>query len=157
MPHPPIPILKISNNKWVKLCLWTAVVILAIFTAAIPGILQIMRRADAQTALGNAKSLRLALQAASMECYAADRSFHDISGPGGVTEEVWRKVITDSKVPGDFWILQMDENGYEVQCFLYQEGGFTVTYHKDPLVYAVSYGEEYIRTSFPGQKEDPNP
>ncbi len=122
------------------------VLILAIVTAAIPSTLAIMRRADAQVALGNAKSLRMALQVASTEAYAAGAPFSDASQIGGVTEEVWRKVIVDSKVPGDFWVLQTDESGYEVLRFLYQEGDFTVSYSKEPLVYEVYYQQTYIQT-----------
>lgn len=122
------------------------VLILAVVTASIPGVLTIMRRADAQVALGNAKSLRLALQTASTEAYAAGRPFGDPSKTGGVAEEYWREVIIDSKVPGDFWVLQTDASGYDVLRFLYQEGDFTVSYTKEPLVYEVYYRQAYIQT-----------
>lgn len=124
------------------------VILLAVLTAAIPGALAIMRRADAQVALGNAKSLRIALQAASTEAYAAGKPFLDVSANGGVTDEVWQEVIMNSKVPGDFWVLQAGEDGYEVLRFLYQEGDFTVYYCKEPLVYEVYYQQQYIRTQF---------
>lgn len=122
------------------------VLILAILTASIPGVLTLMRRADAQVALGNAKSLRIALQVASTECYAAGRPFCDRTAEGGVTAEVWQQVLMDSKAPGDFWVLQTDESGYEVRRFLYQEGDFTVRYCKEPLTYEVYYQQSYIRT-----------
>lgn len=120
--------------------------ILALVTASVPGILAIMRRADAQVALGNAKSLRMALQAASVEAYGTGHFFCDASGEGGVTEEVWKKVITDSKVPGDFWVLQTDESGYEVQQFCYREGDFLVYYCSEPLTYEVYYQHAFIKT-----------
>lgn len=122
------------------------VILLAILIAAIPGALAIMRRADAQVALGNAKSLRLALQVASTEAYAAGRPFRDASQNGGVTEEVWQNAVTDSRVPGDFWVLQTDRTGYEVLRFIYQEGDFTVSYCKEPLSYEVCYQEAFIQT-----------
>lgn len=122
------------------------VLFLAILTASIPGVLTLMRRADAQVALGNAKSLRIALQVASTECYAAGRPFCDRTAEGGVTAEVWQQVLMDSKAPGDFWVLQTDESGYEVRRFLYQEGDFTVRYCKEPLTYEVYYQQSYIRT-----------
>ncbi len=99
---------KQNRNKRIAHILSIIIILLAILIAAIPGALSIMRRADAQVALGNAKSLRLALQVASTEAYAAGRSFRDASRNGGVTEEVWQNVITDSKVPGDFWVLQTE-------------------------------------------------
>lgn len=103
-----------------------------------------MRRADAQVALGNAKSLRIALDVASTEAYGAGRPFRDSSSQGGVAGEVWRKVLMDSKAPGDFWVLQTDESGYEVLRFLYQEGDFMVSYCKEPLTYEVYYQQTYI-------------
>ena len=135
-----------SKNRYLIRALSVIVLILAIVTASIPGILAIMRRADAQVALGNAKSLRLALQVASTEAYAAGRPFGDAAQTGGIAGESWRKVITDSKIPGDFWVLQTDESGYEVLRFLYQEGNFTVSYIKEPLAYQVYYQEAYIET-----------
>lgn len=120
--------------------------LLTIIVASIPGILHIMRRADAQVALGNAKSLRMALDSAATAHYGSGTSFFDASSFGNVPEEVWRQVITDSKVPGDFWVLQMDKTGCQVQRFYYQEGDFSVTYCREPLTYEVFYQQEYIRT-----------
>lgn len=138
---------KIIKNKWLIRWISVIVILLTILIAAIPGALYIMRRADAQVALGNAKSLRLALQVAAMDTYASGEPFCDISSSsGGVTEDIWREVITDSKVPGDFQVLQMDESGYEVLRFLYQEGDFSVLYCKEPLSYEVYYQESYIQT-----------
>lgn len=133
----------------IRFTLTVVTLLLAVLTAGIPGALALMRRADAQTALGNAKSLRIALQAASTKCYAAGRPFCDRSCEGGVTEAVWREVLTDSRVPGDFWVLQTDESGYEVLRFYYREGNFTVLYCREPLTYEVSYGQLYIQTDAP--------
>lgn len=134
-----------ENRKWFVRSLSLILLILTIVIAAIPGALLIMRRADAQVALGNAKSLRLALDTAAKECYGSGQIFFDPSSLGGVTEEVWQQVINDSKIPGDFWVLQTDESGYEVRRFHYQEGGFSVTYCREPLTYEVFYQEELIR------------
>ena len=141
------------NKKKLPIYLLTIlVIILAIVVGAIPGALLLMRRADAQVALGNAKSLRIALQVAARESYALDTPFCDNSGKAGVTEDVWKRVITDSKVPGDFWVLQMDESGFEVQRFLYQEGDFTVVYCREPLLYEVYYRQAYIQTRNAGKE-----
>lgn len=139
-------VIKQQNNRWLIRILSANILVLAVFVAAMPGTLLLMRRADAQVALGNAKSLRLALDSASMETYASGQPFRDISADGGVSEEVWREVILGSKVPGDFWLLQTDKSGYEVQRFLYREGDFTVEYCKEPLTYEVSYQQNYIQT-----------
>ena len=141
------------NSKKLPIYLLTIlVIILTAVVAAIPGALLLMRRADAQVALGNAKSLRIALQVAARESYALDAPFCDSSCRAGVTAEVWQRVITDSKVPGDFWVLQMDDSGFEVQRFLYQEGDFTVVYCKDPLSYEVYYQQAYIQTRNAGKE-----
>lgn len=139
--------IKKTAPKRITGLLTATVLILAVLVAAVPGTLVIMRRADAQVALGNAKSLRVALQVASTEAYGAGRPFGDVTARGGVTEEVWQAVLMDSKVPGDFWILQTDESGYEVERFMYQEGDFTVSYCKEPLTYEVHYRQMYIQTS----------
>lgn len=136
---------KSTNRRHIRV-LSVIVLILAVVTVSIPGMLTVMRRADAQVALGNAKSLRLALQVASTDAYAAGKPFGDVTRTGGVAEEAWRQVITDSKVPGDFWVLQTDESGYDVLRFLYREGDFAVSYTKEPLVYEVYYGQVYIQT-----------
>lgn len=135
-----------KSNKKIMRFLSIIIFLLAILVAAIPSALTIMRRADAQVALGNAKSLRIALQAAATETYAAGRPFRDASGNGGVTEEVWTEVLMDSKVPGDFWVLQTNKSGYEVLRFWYQEGDFSVLYTAEPLTYEVYYQEAYIQT-----------
>lgn len=135
-----------TKKKMLTYCLTILTIVLAIIVAAIPGALLLLRRADAQVALGNAKSLRIALQVAARENYAADFPFCDTSGYGGVTKEVWQRVLMDSKVPGEFWVLQTDESGYEVTRFLYQEGDFTVIYTKEPLKYEVYYQQSYIET-----------
>ena len=129
--------IKKSKSNRITRFLTATVLILAVLVAAVPGILAVMRRADAQVALGNAKSLRVALQVASTEAYAR----------GGVAGEVWQAVLMDSKVPGDFWVLQTDESGYDVVRFVYQERDFTVSYCKEPLAYEVYYRQAYIQTS----------
>lgn len=135
-----------SKNRRITRFLSVLVIVLAVLTAAIPGALAIMRRADAQVALGNAKSLRVALQVASKEAYGEGRPFRDGAAPGGVTGEIWRSVLTNSRVPGDFWVLQTDESGYEVVRFIYWEGDFTVSYCRDSPTYEVCYRQAYIVT-----------
>ena len=136
----------LTNQRRIQYGLSAAAVLLAVFVAVRPGVLYMMRRADAQVALGNAKSLRLALQVAGTEVYAAGQPFCDGTKENGLSRENWTKVLMDSKAPGDFWILQTDESGYEVRRFLYQEGDFSVLYQKEPLTYEVYYQQSYIRT-----------
>lgn len=135
-----------TKNRQIYQILTAIILILAVSTASVPAILAVMRRADAQVALGNAKTLRLALQTASTEAYAAGEPFGDASQTGGIAVDSWRKVMMSGKVPGDFWVLQTDESGYEVLRFLYREGDFTVSYCKEPLTYEVYYRQAYIQT-----------
>ena len=139
--------IKKSKSNRITRFLTVVVLALAVLVAAVPGILAVMRRADAQVALGNAKSLRIALQVASTEAYGAGRPFGDVTARGGVAGEVWQAVLMDSKVLGDFWVLQTDESGYDGVRFVYQEGDFTVSYCKEPLAYEVYYRQAYIQTS----------
>lgn len=118
--------------------------ILLLAVAIIPGVLRILYRADAQVALGHAKSVRLALQITGTEEYGRNGIFCDASHEGGVTESVWKDVLTLSKAPGDFWVLQVEEDGYTVKQFVYQEGEFTVWYQSNPVSYTVYHNETMI-------------
>ena len=118
--------------------------ILLIAVAIIPGVLRILYRADAQVALGHAKSVRLALQITGKVSYGRNDTFTDASQEGGVTESVWKDVLTLSKAPGDFWVLQVGEDGYTVKQFVYQEGEFTVWYQSNPVSYTVYHNETMI-------------
>lgn len=118
--------------------------ILLLAVAIVPGVLRILYRADAQVALGHAKSVRLALHITGTEGYGRNSAFCDASHEGGVTESVWKDVLTLSKAPGDFWVLQVEEDGYTVKQFVYREGEFTVWYQSNPVSYTVYHNETMI-------------
>ena len=117
--------------------------ILLLAVAIVPGVLRILYRADAQVALGHAKSVRLALQVTGQECYGRSGTFFDASKEGGVAESIWTEVLNLSKAPGDFWVIQMAEDGYTVEKFVYREGDYTVWYTLEPKSYTVYY-EDYM-------------
>ena len=129
---------------WIHRGLYTLVILLLVIVLVIPGALRLLYRADAQVALGHAKSVRLALQITGTEEYGRNGIFCDASHEGGVTESVWKDVLTLSKAPGDFWVLQVEEDGYTVKQFVYQEGEFTVWYQADPVSYTVYHNETMI-------------
>lgn len=54
-----------------------------------------------------------------------------------------KSVLNLSKAPGDFWVLQMAEDGYTVEKFVYREGDYTVWYTLEPKSYKVYY-EDYM-------------
>lgn len=137
--------LRISiQYRILRMVLLVLVVILLAVVTVIPGVLRILYRADAQVALGHAKSVRLALQMTGKETYGGNRSFCDASKQGGVTESVWTEVLELSKVPGDFQVLQVGDDGYTVKQFYYQEGDFTVWFQSDPSSYIVYRNEAII-------------
>ena len=53
---------------------------------------------------------------------------------GGVAESIRTEVLNLSKAPGDFWVLQMAEDGYTVEKFVYREGDYTVWYTLEPKI-----------------------
>ena len=94
-------------------------------------------------ARGHAKSVRLALQVTGQECYDRSGTFFDAFQEGGVAESIRTEVFNLSKAPGDFWVLQMAEDGYTVEKFVYREGDYTVWYTLEPKSYTVYY-EDYM-------------
>lgn len=142
--HGPTAPIKYGAVSW-----WLTVVcvILLAVIAAAGSVLGLLYRADAHVALGNAKTVRMALYTASIEAYGENRPFMDSAHEGGVSEAVYNEVLTACKVPGDFWVLQTDKNGYTVQQMIYTEGDFTVTYTADPVTWSVSVGVDLIHAA----------
>lgn len=93
--------------RWIKSVLMILIIILLAIVTVIPGALRLLYRADAQVALGHAKSVRLALQVTGKESYGRNDTFTDASQEGGVTESVRKEVLMLSKAPGDFWVLHI--------------------------------------------------
>lgn len=127
--------------------LTVACVILLAVVALCGSVLGLLYRADAHVALGNAKTVRMALYAASIEAYGENRPFADPAQEGGVTKAVYADVLTACKVPGDFEVLRMAEDGYTVLKMMYTEGDFTVMYTADPVTWEVSVGVNLIHAA----------
>lgn len=125
--------------RWIKSILLILIIILLAIVTVIPGALRLLHRADAQVALGHAKSVRLALQVTGQECYGRNGTFLDASQEGGVAEGIRTEVLNLSKAPGDFWVLQTAKDGYTVEKFVYKEDEYTVWYTKEPKSYTVYY------------------
>lgn len=68
--------------RWIKSVLMILIIILLAIVTVIPGALRLLHRADAQVALGHAKSVRLVLQMTGKESYGGSRSFCDASREG---------------------------------------------------------------------------
>ena len=132
--------------RWIRSWLTVLMILMLAIVAVIPGVLRLIYRADAQVALGHAKTVRMAMKTTAIEQYGVDSAFSDASCQGGVAEGLYEEILWLSKAPGDFWILQMDKDGYQVQQFIYQEGEYTVWYTADPGQYTVYHENTMIDT-----------
>ena len=123
-----------------KVSYWLTVVviILAVVVVAVTGTIRMMVQADAHTALGYAKNLRIGLVVLSTEAYAAGRPFTDSTRPGGVAEGLYQEVLLLTTVPGDFQLYQTGENGYGVEHLVYTEWNITVEYRAHPVSWTVT-------------------
>lgn len=136
-----------TKYRWIRSALNVLLILLLVIVLVIPGVLRLIYRADSQVALGNAKSVRIAFQVTGTERYGSNGPFGDASQKGGVASGLYEEIIKLSKVPGDFWVLQTDETGYQVLRFIYQEGEYTVWYDADdPSPYKVYHEETMIDT-----------
>lgn len=133
-----------TKYRWIHRGLYALVILLLVIVLVIPGALRLLYRADAQVALGHAKSVRLALQMTGKESYGKNGTFCDASHEGGVTDDIWKEVMNLSKVPGDFWVLQTEKDGYTVKQFVYKEDEFTVWYQDEPKSYTVYHNDTMI-------------
>lgn len=138
----------IPKYSWLRSALTILLVILLAVVIVTPWALRLMYRADAQVALGNAKSVRTAARVAAIQQYAVGQSFSDASCEGGVAEGLYEDILALSKVPGDFWVMQTDETGYNVLRFVYREGEYTVWFElgdSEESSYEVYHDETMIR------------
>lgn len=136
------------KKKYAKVIRWLSIVtiILLAVVASIPGVMRVMYRADAQVALGHAKSLRTAFEIASTEAYGNGTTYFDASCEGGVKESTYVDILDTTKIPGDFWVTQVSKDRHYVTQFVYQEGEFTVWYTSEPKKFEVYHNDTYIET-----------
>lgn len=122
---------KISYRRIKKSLTILPILLLTLFAGA-PGVLRLVYRADAQVALGHAKSVRMAIQITGTEQYSKGKDFCDATQEGGVPEALYQKILNLSDAPGEFWVLQVGNDGYKVKQFVYREGNYTVWYQAPP-------------------------
>lgn len=126
-----------TKYDFVKRVLLFFVCLLLVVVIVVPGVLQLMYKADARVALGHAKTVRMAFVSLAKEQYGKGEELFDVTTPGHIKEGLYDDVIQLSKVPGDFWILETDETTLEVKQFIYQEGGYSVWYNANQGGYKV--------------------
>lgn len=129
--------------RWIKKAFLYVTLLLLLLLAGTPGVLRLIHRADAQVALGHAKSVRMAIQVTGTEQYGKGEKFCDASQKGGIPESLYNKILSLSDAPGEFWVIQVSNDGYEIQQFIYREGDYTVWYQANPRSYQV-YREEQL-------------
>lgn len=137
---------KISYRRIKRIFIFLILLFLLLL-AGLPGVLRLIYRADAQVALGHAKSVRMAIQVTGTEQYGKGEKFCDASCKGGIPESLYDKILSLSDAPGDFWVVQVSDDGYKVKQFVYREGDYTVWYQADPSSYQVCREEKMIDTT----------
>ena len=65
------------SYRWIKKFLTFFIILLLTLFAGAPGVLRLVYRADAQVALGHAKSVRMAIQITGTEQYSKGKGFCD--------------------------------------------------------------------------------
>lgn len=70
--------------RWIRLIMYLLLVILLAIVLVVPGVLRLIYRADSQVALGNAKSVRMAIQVIATQQYGGDNAFCDATREGGI-------------------------------------------------------------------------
>ncbi len=115
-----------TKYRWIRLTIYLLIIILLAIVLVAPGVLRLIYRADSQVALGNAKSVRMAAQVIATQQYGGDNAFCDATREGGIADGLYEEILQLSEAPGDFWILQMEDDGYTVRQFVYRENEYTV-------------------------------
>ncbi len=142
--QPPVQPHTEKPYRWLRHTLTVLCLLLLVVVLLAPGILELLYRADARAALRNARSLKTALQVTATEQYGLGAPFADGTKQGGVAEGVYEDVLFLSQAPGDFWILQTDDTGYQVESFVYQENEYTVWYDGITKKYTVYHDRQLI-------------
>lgn len=136
-----------TKYRWIRLTIYLLIIILLAIVLVVPGVLRLIYRADSQVALGNAKSVRMATQVIATQQYGGDNAFCDATREGGIADGLYEEILQLSEAPGDFWILQMEDDGYTVRQFVYRENEYTVWYDADAdAKYLVCHEDNIINT-----------
>lgn len=84
---------KISYLRIKKSLTILTILLLTLFAGA-PGVLRLVYRADAQVALGHAKSVRMAIQITGTEQYSKGKGFCDATQEGAFRKLFIRRFLT---------------------------------------------------------------
>lgn len=133
-----------TKYRWIRLTIYLLIIILLAIVLVVPGVLRLIYRADSQVALGNAKSVRMAAQVIATQQYGGDNAFCDATREGGIADGLYEEILQLSEAPGDFWILQIENDGYTIRQFVYRENEYTVWYDADAHAKYLVYHEDNI-------------
>ncbi|MGO5083197.1 hypothetical protein [Oliverpabstia intestinalis] len=59
--------------------------------------------------------MRMAIQITGTEQYSEGKGFCDATQEGGVPEALYQKILNLSDASGEFWVLQVGNDGYKVK------------------------------------------
>lgn len=88
-------------------------------------------RIDADSALRNAKNVRMSLRSADIEMYAAGKSIYNPSKKNGLEDGVKTKVEQFAEVKGSYSITAYNSKSHELTGMTYRQGNYVVYFSKD--------------------------
>ena len=88
-------------------------------------------RIDADSALRNAKNVRMSLRSADIEMYAAGKSIYNPSKKNGLEDGVKTKVEQYAETKGSYCITSYDTKAPELTGMTYRQGSYVVYFSKD--------------------------
>lgn len=88
-------------------------------------------RIDADSALRNAKNVRMSLRSADIEMYAAGKSIYNPSKKNGLEDGVKTKVEQYAQTKGSYSITSYDTKAHELTGMTYRQGSYVVYFSKD--------------------------
>lgn len=88
-------------------------------------------RVDSHSALRNAKNVRMSLQAADIEMYAAGKTIFNPSNRNGLEDGVKEKVAALADPKGSYSITSYDPARHELTGMTYRQGNYVVYFTKN--------------------------
>ncbi len=113
-----------SVVKVILIVLGVLVICLALF-------LYFKIRVESHSALRNAKNVRMSLQAADIEMYAAGKTIFNSSKKNGLEDGVKAKVEMLAEPKGAYSITSYDPKKHELTGMTYRQGNYVVYFSKD--------------------------
>ena len=112
-----------------KVAKWIAVVVIALIVGT--AVFMFFKiRANAKTALREAKNIRVALRSADIEMYGEKKTIYNLYKPYGLEDGTVEKVNELIDAKGTYRITSYDNNLHELTGMTYTKDGYLVTFTK---------------------------